>query len=61
MTKSKAGRKAVDGATNLTVRINAVLTEEHKRKLDMLAVRGISPWVRQQIDQAWDKFTKEKK
>jgi putative SOS response-associated peptidase YedK len=53
--KGKNGRKAVDGATAVTERVNIVLTKEHKRRLDVLAAEGFSPWVRAAIDQAWIK------
>lgn len=55
-----AGRKAVDGAKGLTARINVVLTEKHKKKLEALATDGISPWVRRAIDSAWENHLKGK-
>lgn len=58
MTGRKPGRKAVDGAAGLTARINVVLTEEHKKKLEAMATNGISPWVRRAIDSAWEKQLK---
>lgn len=61
MTKGKPGRKAVDGVTGVTARINVVLTEEHKRRLEAMATAGISPWVRQAIDEAWAKHQKGNK
>lgn len=57
-TKGKAGRKAIDGVTCVTARINAVLTPEHKRRLEALATKGISPWIREAIDKAWAKHQK---
>lgn len=58
MSKGKPGRRAVDGVTCVTARINVVLTEEHKRRLEAMAQAGISPWVRHAIDKAWEKFQK---
>jgi putative SOS response-associated peptidase YedK len=55
---SKSGRRSVDGATALTERVNVVLTKEHKRRLEVLAAEGYSPWVRAAIDKAWIKYTK---
>lgn len=52
-TKKKPGRKAADGATNATARINAVVTDEHKRRLEKLATEGFSVWIRHAIDSAW--------
>ena len=54
----KSGRRSVDGATAVTERVNITLTKEHKRRLDVLAAEGFSPWVRAAIDKAWIKHTK---
>lgn len=56
--KRKPGRRAVDGATAVTERVNAVLTPEHKRRLEVLATNGISAWLRAVIDKAWSKQQK---
>ena len=50
--KRKAGRPSSDGAKNVTARISAVITPEHKAMLDFLAVAcgGISPWLRKAIE-----------
>jgi hypothetical protein len=53
MTTKTRGRKAVDGATRATERVNIVLTREHRRRLEMLAQDGYSAWVRRAIDNAW--------
>lgn len=51
--KRKAGRPSVDGAKNVTARINAAITKKHKRMLDELAADiGISPWLRKTIETA---------
>jgi hypothetical protein len=55
MTKGKAGRRAVDGVTNVNVRVNAMLTTEHKQRLQKLATEGVSAWLRAAIDKAWAK------
>jgi len=60
MTPRKAGRKAVDGVTGLTERINVVLTPEHKRRLEVMATKGISPWIREAIDKAWSEQKAQK-
>lgn len=57
MTKTP-GRKAIDGITGATERVNVVLTKEHRQKLEQLAPHGFSPWIRAAIDQAWTKHTK---
>lgn len=54
-TKKKPGRKAADGVTYANARINAVVTEEHKRRLEELATEGFSVWIRNAIDSAWNK------
>jgi hypothetical protein len=53
VTTKTRGRKAVDGATEATERVNIVLTREHRRRLEMLAQEGYSAWVRRAIDNAW--------
>lgn len=53
MSMTKRGRKAVDGATQATERVNIVLTPEHRRRLEELAPGGFSAWVRRAIDNAW--------
>lgn len=59
MTHSKTpGRKAIDGVTCVTERVNIVLTKEHRQKLEALAPKGFSAWIRQQIDNAWAHHTK---
>lgn len=52
-SKQSRGRKAIDGATQATERVNIVLTPEHRRRLEYLAPSGFSAWVRQAIDNAW--------
>ncbi len=47
------GRKAIDGITGATARVNVVLTEEHRRRLEQLAPNGYSAWIRRAIDNAW--------
>jgi hypothetical protein len=57
--KGKSGRRAVDGVTKPTARVNAAVTLEHKRRIEILTMQmGISAWLRQVIDSAWDKHTK---
>jgi len=58
MSKGKAGRRAVDGVTNVNERVNAMLTKEHKQRLQQLATEGISAWLRAAIDKAWAKHQK---
>lgn len=58
MTKGKAGRRAVDGVTQANERINAVVTKEHKAKLQVLATEGFSAWLRAAIDKSWAKHQK---
>jgi hypothetical protein len=53
MTTKTRGRKAIDGATEATERVNVVLTQEHRRRLELLAPGGYSAWVRRAIDNAW--------
>lgn len=57
MTTRTRGRKAIDGVTQATERVNIVLTPEHRRKLETLAPSGFSAWVRQAIDNAWPDTT----
>lgn len=57
-TVKTPGRKAIDGVTCVTERINLVLTKEHRQKLEALAPSGFSAWVRKQIDNAWECRTK---
>lgn len=59
--KNKQGRKAIDGATGVTARVNVVLTKEHRDRLEQLAPNGFSPWIRQAIDKAWAEHLKGKK
>lgn len=59
MTTSKTpGRKAIDGITGATERVNVVLTKEHRQRLEQLAPHGFSAWVRCAIDHAWSQHTK---
>lgn len=55
------GRKAIDGVTGVTERVNLVLTKEHREKLEALAPNGFSAWVRKQIDAEWKRHNKEAK
>lgn len=60
--KGKSGRRAVDGAIKPTARVNAAVTLEHKRRIEILTMQvGISAWLRQAIDTAWDKHMKASK
>lgn len=56
--KGKFGRKSVDGAVEVTTRVNVVMTQEHKRRLELLATHGFSAWMRAAIDAEWNKRTK---
>lgn len=60
-TTKRSGRKAVDGITGATERVNVVLTKEHRQRLEQLAPNGFSLWVRAAIDRAWDELAKGKK
>lgn len=60
--KGKSGRRAVDGVTKPTKRVNAAVTPEHKRRIEILTMQmGISAWLRQAIDAAWEKHLKATK
>jgi hypothetical protein len=51
--QNRRGRRAIDGVQGVTARVNIVLTEEHRKKLEKLAPEGMSPWVRAMIDKEW--------
>lgn len=59
MSKKAPGRKAVDGAHDVTERVNVVITKEHRDRLEKLAPQGFSAWIRAAIDKAWNEHKKE--
>lgn len=59
MTHKTPGRKAIDGARGVTKRVNVVLTQHHRDRLEKIAPEGFSAWVRSAIDKAWNEYTKE--
>lgn len=60
MSSQRPGRKAVDGITNADKRVNVVLTAEHRQRLEQLAPKGFSAWIRAAIDRAWRDHTERK-
>ncbi|MBU3577538.1 hypothetical protein [Polynucleobacter sp. UK-Kesae-W10] len=54
--KRKAGRPPVDGAKDVSARINLSLTQEHKEKLIKLSNGDASAWVRKAIEIAHQKL-----
>lgn len=60
--KGKPGRRAVDGVTDAKNRVTAMITPEQKRRIEILSLQlGISAWLRQAIDTAWEKQPKGSK
>ena len=49
------GRKAIDGAKNVTARVNIALTPELKAKLKRISDGDSSAWVRKAINQHQEK------
>ncbi len=56
--EQKRGRKAADGATDVTERINLSVTEAHKRMLAEIAPDGASSWIRRTIEAEYHKKIK---
>lgn len=61
MTQKTPGRKAIDGAHEVTERVNVVITKEHRERLEKLAPKGFSAWVRAAIDKAWNEHEENNK